>query len=81
MMALLNFYMNGELEASLPAHELVLGGGAPEYEREYREPAYFREIKKFDPSSIEVPGNFKIIAEQIIQLTFHCIQAMDIYTI
>jgi phosphoribosylformylglycinamidine synthase subunit PurL len=65
---LLNFYMHGELEASLPAHELVLGGGAPQYEREYREPAYFAQIKEFDPASIEVPGNFKIIAEQIIQL-------------
>jgi phosphoribosylformylglycinamidine synthase subunit PurL len=65
---LLNFYMQGELEVSLPAHELVLGGGAPQYEREYREPAYFTKIKKFDPSSVEVPGNFKIIAEQIIQL-------------
>ena len=65
---ILNFYMHGELEASLPAYELVLGGGAPQYEREYREPAYFAEIKKFDPSTIEVPGNFKIIAEQIIQL-------------
>ena len=40
-MAFLNFYMNGELEAALPAYELVLGGGAPQYEREYREPAYF----------------------------------------
>src|SRR4029078_1822638 len=59
---------HGELEASLPANELVLGGGAPQYDREYKEPAYFAEIKKFDPSSIEVPGNFKIIAEQIIQL-------------
>jgi phosphoribosylformylglycinamidine synthase II len=65
---ILNFYMHGELEASLPAYELVLGGGAPQYEREYREPAYFTQIKNFDPSSIEVPGNFKIIAEQIIQL-------------
>ncbi|HET6996777.1 MAG TPA: phosphoribosylformylglycinamidine synthase subunit PurL [Chitinophagaceae bacterium] len=65
---LLNFYMDGELEASLPAQELVLGGGAPQYEREYREPSYFAEIGKFDPASIEVPGNFKIIAEQIIQL-------------
>lgn len=65
---ILNFYMHGELEASLPAHELVLGGGAPQYEREYREPAYFAHIKEFDASSIEVPGNFKIIAEQIIQL-------------
>src|SRR5689334_17786045 len=43
----LNFYMNGELEASLPAYELVLGGGAPQYEREYKEPAYFSKIKKF----------------------------------
>ncbi|MBL7740449.1 MAG: phosphoribosylformylglycinamidine synthase subunit PurL [Chitinophagaceae bacterium] len=65
---MLNFYMHGELEASLPAHDLVLGGGAPQYERAYREPAYFAEIKKFDPSKVEVPGNFKIIAEQIIQL-------------
>src|SRR5258705_3796526 len=38
---ILNFYMNGELEASLPAHELVLGGGAPQYQREYKEPGYF----------------------------------------
>jgi phosphoribosylformylglycinamidine synthase len=65
---LLNFYMNGELEASLPAEELVLGGGAPQYDREYREPGYMAEIEKFDPSSIEVPENLKVIAEQIIQL-------------
>ncbi|HLG40749.1 MAG TPA: phosphoribosylformylglycinamidine synthase subunit PurL [Chitinophagaceae bacterium] len=65
---ILNFYMHGELEASIPAYDLVLGGGAPQYEREYSEPSYFAEIKKFDLSSVEVPGNFKIIAEQIIQL-------------
>src|SRR6476469_799106 len=46
---LLSFFMHGELEASIPAHELVLGGGAPQYDREYREPKYFQEIKKFDP--------------------------------
>src|SRR6478672_11262419 len=38
---LLKFYMHGELEAEIPAQELVLGGGAPVYNREYREPAYF----------------------------------------
>src|ERR1700752_2508068 len=38
---ILNFYMNNELEASLPAYDLVLGGGAPQYDREYREPKYF----------------------------------------
>src|SRR5215813_12196879 len=55
---ILNFYMHGELEASLPAYDLVLGGGAPQYEREHREPSYFADIKNFDPASIEVPGNF-----------------------
>src|SRR5678810_153593 len=45
---LLEFHMDGVLEASLPAEELVLGGGAPQYEREYREPKYFEQIRKFD---------------------------------
>lgn len=30
---ILNYYMNGELVAQLPAYELVLGGGAPVYDR------------------------------------------------
>jgi phosphoribosylformylglycinamidine synthase len=64
----LNFFMNGELEASLPAYELVLGGGAPQYDREYSEPKYFEEIKKFNPAAIEVPEDLKAVAEQLIQL-------------
>ncbi len=65
---LLNFYMNGELEASLPAHELVLGGGAPQYDREYKEPKYFAEINKFDAASVAVPADLKAVAEQLIQI-------------
>lgn len=65
---ILNFYMHGELEASLPAYDLVLGGGAPQYEREYREPKYFQEIKKFNPGSITVPEDLKAVAEKIIRL-------------
>jgi phosphoribosylformylglycinamidine synthase len=65
---ILNFYMHGELEASLPAHELVLGGGAPQYDREYREPAYFAGIKEFTASTIPQPTDLKAIAGQIIQL-------------
>jgi phosphoribosylformylglycinamidine synthase subunit PurL len=65
---ILNFYMHGELEASLPAYELVLGGGAPQCEREYREPAYFEEIKKVNSLVIPEPTDLKSIAEQIIQL-------------
>ncbi|MBS1921618.1 MAG: phosphoribosylformylglycinamidine synthase subunit PurL [Bacteroidetes bacterium] len=65
---LLRFYMHGELEAEIPAFELVLGGGAPQYEREYREPQYFSEIKKFDPALVPVPENLKSVAEKIIQI-------------
>lgn len=65
---ILEFYMNGELEASLPAEELVLGGGAPQYDREYREPGYFEEIKKFRADSIAVPDDLKAVAEKIIGL-------------
>lgn len=63
---LLKFYMHGELEAEIPAYELVLGGGAPQYERDYKEPAYFEKIKAFDASSVEVPANLKQVAEQLI---------------
>src|SRR5437762_8436986 len=65
---LLRFYMHGELEAEIPAHELVLGGGAPQYEREYNEPKYLTNIKNFDPSSIPVPKYLKEVAEKIIGL-------------
>lgn len=63
---ILQFFMNGLLEAELPAHDLVLGGGAPQYDREYTEPEYFAEIQKFDPASIETPGDLKKIAEQLV---------------
>ncbi|HEX7906356.1 MAG TPA: AIR synthase-related protein, partial [Chitinophagaceae bacterium] len=65
---ILNFYMQGELEASLPAYELVLGGGAPQYEREFKQPAYLEKVKEFNPSSIPVPTDLKAIAEKLIQL-------------
>lgn len=50
--ARVQYYMNGELRADIPAESLVLGGGAPVYHREYREPAYFAEIAKFDMSKV-----------------------------
>jgi phosphoribosylformylglycinamidine synthase II len=65
---LLHFYMNGELEAKIPAHELVLGGGAPVYDRPYKEPAYLKKIKAFDAEKIEVPDDLRAAAEQLIAL-------------
>lgn len=65
---MLNFYMHGNLEASLPAYELVLGGGAPQNDRPYSEPKYFEKIKAFDVNIIAVPNDLKATAEQLIQI-------------
>jgi phosphoribosylformylglycinamidine synthase len=65
---MLRFFMHNELEAELPAESLVLGGGAPVYNREYKEPKYFEKIKAFDPAKIPVPNDLKSIAEKIISL-------------
>lgn len=65
---ILNFYLHGNLEASLPAEELVLGGGAPQYDREFREPAYLEKIRAFDMDSIAIPDDLKAMAEKIISL-------------
>src|SRR5690606_4517079 len=51
----LKFYFEGELVADLIADHLVLGGGAPQYERAYSEPAYYSEAKKFNPTSVAQP--------------------------
>ncbi len=62
---LLKFYMHGELEAEIPAESLVLGGGAPVYERAYERPAYFDKIEAFDPASVSIPSDLKKVAEAI----------------
>jgi len=65
---LLKFFMHGQLEAEIPAYELVLGGGAPQYDRPYSEPAYLKKIQAFDPATIDVPHDLREVAEQLISL-------------
>jgi phosphoribosylformylglycinamidine synthase subunit PurL len=65
---LLSFYIDGNLEANIPAEALVLGGGAPQYERNYTEPSYLKEIGSFQTDNIKEPSDLKSIAETIIQL-------------
>jgi phosphoribosylformylglycinamidine synthase len=65
---LLKFYMHGKLEAEIPAKELVLGGGAPQYTREYKEPKYFEKIKAFDINSVNEETNLKLVTEQLIKI-------------
>lgn len=61
------YFVDGELVGDVPAESLVLGGGAPVYEREYTEPAYYKEYKKFDIESIEQPEDLKDVAFKMLQ--------------
>jgi phosphoribosylformylglycinamidine synthase II len=65
---LLSFYHEGQLQAVIPAEELVLGGGAPQYTRPFSEPAYFAKIKAFDPDSIAPSENLQAVADALIRL-------------
>lgn len=65
---LLTFYRHGVQEAEIPAYELVLGGGAPQYTREYKEPAYFTKIKSFDINSVEDVSDLKSVATELVQI-------------
>jgi phosphoribosylformylglycinamidine synthase len=61
----LYFYYHDKLVADVPADSLVLGGGAPVYERESKEPKYFKELKKFKISQIEEPEDLRAVAEML----------------
>jgi len=63
----LYFYMHDELVAEVPASTLVLGGGAPVYEREYKEPAYYKEYKKFKIDDVIEPEDYIETAKQLLQ--------------
>lgn len=65
---LLKFYMQGVLEAEIPAHELVLGGGAPQYERAYERPAYLDQAEAFQIDSVAVPTHLQAVAKQLITI-------------
>jgi phosphoribosylformylglycinamidine synthase subunit PurL len=62
----LQYYMHGHLVADVPAHDLVLGGGAPVYHREYKEPAYYAESKKFNISSVPEPTDLKAVMMHLV---------------
>ena len=65
---ILKFYMHDELVAEVPAESMVLGGGAPVYDRAYSRPAYFDKIEAFDSASIPVPSDLRSVAKQLANL-------------
>ena len=58
----LEFYYHNELAAKVPASSLVLGGGAPVYDREYSEPEYYKEFKKCNMNQIPEPADLVEVA-------------------
>ncbi|MDE6112655.1 MAG: phosphoribosylformylglycinamidine synthase subunit PurL, partial [Bacteroidales bacterium] len=64
------FYRDGKLVADVPASTLVLGGGAPVYDRKYKEPKYFAKTKRFDIHTVkdleleEIPEVTRFLAAQ-----------------
>ncbi len=61
------YHMHGEIVGDVPAESLVLGGGAPQNQREYSEPAYFKEYKKFDINNVPQPEDLKEVAMYLLQ--------------
>jgi len=62
----LQYFVKGELVADVPADDLVLGGGAPVYQREYKEPAYFAANQKFKIEDVKEPIDLVEVAEHLI---------------
>ncbi|MCC7301854.1 MAG: phosphoribosylformylglycinamidine synthase subunit PurL [Bacteroidia bacterium] len=62
----LKYFMHGELVADVPAGSLVLGGGAPVYTREYKEPAYFAESKKFRTDDVPEAKDLRAVAVHLL---------------
>ena len=54
----LEVFHNGERVANIPTNELVLGGGAPQYEMPYKEPDYYTSSNKLDINSLKEPDDY-----------------------
>ncbi|MGB2958941.1 MAG: phosphoribosylformylglycinamidine synthase subunit PurL [Bacteroidota bacterium] len=55
-----------EVVADVPAHSLVLGGGAPVYTRESREPGYLKETRSFEPAGVPDPGDLNAVLLRLL---------------
>ncbi len=63
---MIEFYEGNNLVAEVPAESLVLGGGAPVYDREFQKPLYIDKVKAFNTSQITEPTDIVAIAKQLM---------------
>jgi phosphoribosylformylglycinamidine synthase len=57
---------NGITVAEVPAKTLVLGGDAPVYKRESKEPGYFKELREFDFNPLPEPKDYNEVLLRLL---------------
>ena len=55
---MLEIYHKGKIVANIPSEELVLGGGAPQYDMPSIQPEYINKVNNLNLESIPQPQNF-----------------------
>lgn len=63
----IEFWHQGEVVADVPADPLVLGGGAPVYDRDYQEAAYYADLKDYTQDEIPEPEDYVAAAHQLME--------------
>jgi phosphoribosylformylglycinamidine synthase II len=63
---MVRIFHQGELKAEVPAETCVLGGGAPVYIRETKEPSYFAETRSVDLNALPVPKDLTASIENLL---------------
>lgn len=62
------YFMNDVRVADLNAADLVVGGGAPQYERDFRKPAYLQKQEQFDIAVVPEPADLRATAWALVSL-------------
>lgn len=57
----------GKLEADIPADVLVLGGGAPVYKRDTKEPDYLKQVRELNIEDIKEPSDLNEVLMKLLE--------------
>ncbi len=61
----IQFFQHGKMVADVPAETLVLGGGAPVYQRKTKRPSYLKKIEKFSLEKVKQPKSLLAEAKKL----------------
>ncbi len=64
---MLEFYHKGERVAYVPSEPLVLGGGAPVYDREFEKPAYIDQLVNYSSANVTAPSDLVATAKKVTE--------------